>query len=81
MSKYESITRWRDLQDGHLYNPGDAYPYNGKEVSESRINELISTQNKAGFALIKMVEEEVEEIPMQTEETPKKAVRSRKKTA
>lgn len=81
MSKYESITRWRDLEDGHLYNPGDAYPYNGKEVSESRINELISTQNKAGFAVIKAVEEKAEEIPVQAKKTPRKAVRSRKKTA
>ena len=76
---YESIVEWRDLEDKHLYHKGDKYPHNGREVSKERIAELCGTQNKAGFAVIKALEAPAEEIPNQTEETPKKATRGRKK--
>lgn len=77
--KYESITRWRDLEDDHLYITGDDYPHDGRKVSEERITELSSKQNKAGFALIKAVEQPVKEKPIERDETPKKPVKSRKK--
>lgn len=76
---YESIARWRDLEDGHLYQVGDPFPHDGRGISKERIAELISTQNKAGFAVIKAVEKPKEEIPKETEDAPKKATRSRKK--
>lgn len=76
---YESIVEWRDLEDKHLYHKGDKFPHNGREVSEERIAELSGSQNKAGFAVIKALKAPVEEIPIQNEEPPKKATRSRKK--
>lgn len=78
MLKYVSIERWVDLLNGHLYNPGDPFPYNGKEVPAERIAELSGSQNKAGFALIKAVEEEKPE-PIKEQEVPKRATKSRKK--
>ena len=80
MKKCESIARFVDLEDGHLYNPGDPFPYDGRELPAERIAELCGTQNKAGFALIKVVETPNEEKPVEKAETPKKVVRSRKKT-
>ena len=76
---YISTSRWRDLEDGHLYKPGDPFPHDGREISEKRIAELTGSQNKAGFAVIKAVPVTIKENLIQKEETPKKAVRSRKK--
>lgn len=76
---YTALRKWRDLEDNHLYEIGDVYPHDGREISEERIAELSGTQNKAGFALIKAQEIVVEEKPVQKAEQPKKAVRSRKK--
>lgn len=76
---YKSIARWRDLEDNHIYSVGEVYPHNGREVSAERIAQLSSKQNKAGFALIKAVEVPVEQKPVQSGETPKKAPRGRKK--
>lgn len=77
--KYESTAVWRDLTDGHLYAIGDAFPHDGREISEERIAELLSTQNKAGFAVIKAVAVKDEEEPVKKVEQAKKPVRSRKK--
>ena len=79
MKKYISTAVWRDLESGHVYSAGEAFPFKG-DVSEDRIASLASSQNKAGFAVIKAVEEKVEAEEPQAEETPKKATRSRKKT-
>lgn len=41
-----------DLQDGkHIYNIGDKYPRKGRIV-KSRVDELISADNKIGVPLI-----------------------------
>ena len=53
---YKSITQWRDLTDGHLYNAGDPYPWDERTIPDERIEQLSTPQNKAGFALIKAVE-------------------------
>ena len=53
---YKSITQWRDLTDGHLYNAGDPYPWDGRTVPNERIEQLSTPQNRAGFALIEAVE-------------------------
>lgn len=48
-----------DLQDGaYEYKDGDIYPRKGYTPSESRINELASTRNKLGKALIQIEKEE-----------------------
>lgn len=72
----KSIVKWRDLADGHLYNAGDPFPYDGREISKERIEELSGKRNKAGFALIEV---EPEETPIPEEKPAKKATRSRKK--
>lgn len=76
---YKSIVRWRDLEDKHLYEAGDAFPHDGREISEDRIAELSGTQNKAGFALIQAVDVADEEKPVAKVVTAKKPVKSRKK--
>lgn len=80
------IHDFHDLEDGHNYQVGDEYPYDGRVVSEERIAALTSSQNKAGFALIKAedtpkkaITAPVDEKPIETAEAPKKATRSRKK--
>lgn len=50
-----------DLQDNrHVYHAGDSFPRNGVEVSEERVAELASADNKRGVALIKSIEVESE---------------------
>ena len=77
---YRAIIEWRDLEDNHLYHRGDAYPHDGRKISEDRIAELSGTQNKAGFALIEPLAVPAEEIPVQKEEPAKKPKRTRKTT-
>ena len=72
--KYVSVAYWRDLQDGHLYDVGNVFPHDGREIPEKRIAELMSTQNKAGFALIKAANEPNEGKPVVKAEEPKKPV-------
>ena len=76
---YISIRLWRDLTDGHLYHPGEAFPHDGRAIPGDRIAALLNGSNKAGFALIQACGEKDKEKPVQKEETPKKPVRSRKK--
>ena len=77
---YESIARWRDLEDGYLYNDGDKFPHDGREVSAERIAELCGTQNKAGFALIRPCATPIRETSVEEVEEPKKPIQRRKKT-
>lgn len=49
----------------HLYNEGDPFPREGKEVSEDRIKELASSNNIQGQPLV-------------AEEKPKKRGRKKK---
>lgn len=63
--RYKVIVRFIDLKDNnHVYNVGDDYPRVGKDVSEVRINELKSSNNKRGIPLIA---EEVDEAHVETE--------------
>ena len=66
---YKVVKKFVDLQDkNHLYNVGDCYPRSGKSVSENRIHELATNNNKIGVPLIK-------EIPVKpTKRAPKKEV-------
>ena len=66
---YKVVKKFVDLQDkNHLYNVGDCYPRSGKDVSENRIHELATNNNKIGVPLIK-------EIPVKpTKKALKKAV-------
>ncbi len=56
---YKVVKYFTDLQDNdHEYNVGDTFPRKGKEVSEARLAELSSKDNKQGVVLIQKVEEE-----------------------
>ena len=52
---YKVIHRFTDLQDfNHLYNVGDVFPRIGMKVSQSRIDELASCNNKLNTPLIEL---------------------------
>ena len=60
---YKVIKYFTDLQDnGRPYNVGDVFPVDGNTVSDERIAELASTQNRRRIPLI----EEVVEKPKRT---------------
>ena len=51
---YKVIKMFHDLQDKNwLYNPGDVFPREGKEVTPERLAELAGKENKQGVPLIK----------------------------
>ena len=76
---YRAIEYFTDLQDdNYAYNIGDVYPREGVVVSEDRLKELSSADNKRGRALIELVqstaqntsEEEPAEKSVEAEEEP-----------
>lgn len=65
MKEYRAIQFFTDLQDdNYAYNIGDVFPRRGMIVSENRIQELCSGNNKQHRPVI----EEIEDIPF----SPKK---------
>lgn len=55
---YKVISYFTDLQDfNHPYKVGDEFPRLGVKVSDKRLEELSTSQNKQGKPLIKKVEE------------------------
>jgi hypothetical protein len=61
LNMYKVLRRFTDLQDNrYLYQPGDEYPRAGLDVSEDRIDELSSSNNRRHVALIKFVPQEVD---------------------
>lgn len=58
MKKYEVVHFFTDLRDyDHPYNVGDEFPRQGVTVSEERLAELSSSNNKQRIPLIKAVGE------------------------
>lgn len=75
---YEVIKYFTDIKDGrHPYNVGDAFPRKGVNVSEERIRELASSDNKRGIPLIKEVK--VAPVQQAAEEPKKTASKTRGK--
>lgn len=59
---YEVIHYFTDLQDfNHPYKVGDKFPRLGVNVTEDRLKELSSKNNKQGKPLIKKIEEKTED--------------------
>lgn len=58
--KYEVIKNFVDSQDKNKkYQVGDLYPHPAnKKISDQRISELLSPDNRLGYAVIKRVKEE-----------------------
>jgi hypothetical protein len=64
---YKVIHFFTDLQDnGKAYSVGDIFPRTGVSVSEKRLKELATVNNKQGKPLIELVRDVAEE------ESPKK---------
>lgn len=56
---YKVIKHFIDLHDNdRSYNEGDIFPREGVDVSEERIKELASSDNKQHAPLIELVEED-----------------------
>ncbi len=76
---YEVIKSFADLQDKeHVYLVGDVFPRKGVNVSDERIAELSSSNNRIGIPLIKKVVTEDEHDDGVVPE-PQKLVRPRSK--
>jgi len=74
MSKFKVQAYFTDLQDNeHVYHTGDIFPREGLEVSDERIAELSSNQNKRGVPLIVKIMDETKDteeyIPKPEEDT------------
>ena len=70
MSKYLVIVPFTDLQDNDFqYRVGDEYPRSGLEVSNERLEELSTKNNRRGIQIIAPVEatEKPEEVPLEEE--------------
>lgn len=68
---YRVIKHFCDLLDGNRpYNAGDIFPREGLAVTEARLTELASRDNKQGCPLIELVDD-----------APKKQRKSTKKAA
>jgi hypothetical protein len=88
---YKVIKYFTDLHDmDHPYNVGDTFPREEIEVTQERVEELASGNNKQNTPLIEKVEDaetptEESEVPVETTPTeqPKKtsAKRGESKTA
>ena len=71
---YRVVEYFTDLQDnGHAYNVGDIFPREGVEVSAERLEELSSSKNKRGKALIELVKEKASKAADETASEPVEA--------
>ena len=75
---YISTEVWRDLTDGHTYREGEIFPFDGREVSAERLDELLSGRNRAGLALIRAIDVRDEQTEVRKEDAPGKASDGRK---
>lgn len=67
---YKVIKFFTDLQDNkHPYNVGDTFPREGVEVTEDRIRELATTENRRNEPLIEEIVEDAAEETETAEET------------
>jgi len=56
---HKVVSRFRDLQTGHIYNVGDSFPHDGSEVKKARLKELASDKNKLKKVLIVEVDDSI----------------------
>ena len=60
---YKVIEYFEDLQDnGRPYNVGDVFPVDGNTVTDERLAELASTQNRRRVPLIEEVAEKPKRV-------------------
>ena len=66
---YKVIKSFTDLQDnGRPYNVGDVFPVYGNTVTDERLAELASTQNRRRIPLIEEVEEKPKRVRKKKDE-------------
>ena len=76
---YKVIKYFTDLQDNHYaYQVGDIFPHEGKQVSDKRLAELASADNRRGIPLIAKVEEDEAEAEAETEAIKEEAEEAEK---
>lgn len=69
--KYRAIRYFKDAKDDNrAYKVGDVYPRPGLEVSEERLEELLTNKNRRGTPMI-IEEEEPEETAKAEPKAPK----------
>ena len=56
---HKVVSRFRDIQTGHIYNVGDSFPHDGSEVKKARLKELASDKNKLKKVLIVEVDDSI----------------------
>ena len=87
MKKCTVLIYFTDLQDNrYAYHAGDTFPREGLEVSDERIAELASSDNKRGKPLISVddIPEEPVSVPEEepqdtkTDEKPSKSTKGKK---
>jgi len=71
----KAIIAFRDIEDGHIYQPGDVFPHDGREISPERLNSLLSGKNRLSKPVIEQDNINIPEEP----ETVQKPVKRRKK--
>ena len=60
---YKVIEYFEDLQDnGRPYNVGDVFPVDGNTVTDERLSELASTQNRRRIPLIEEIAEKPKRV-------------------
>lgn len=65
---YKVLAYFTDMQDNNYpYTEGKPFPRDGLTVSEARLKELSSTNNRRGIKLIEFVEDKVEQKYTKTE--------------
>ena len=64
---FEVLRRFKDIEDGHIYEKGDKFPFDSRKIADERIKELSSKNNKLNTKLI--VEKVKEKTPKKTKET------------
>lgn len=68
--QYIVVKDFSDIQDDrHVYHAGDTFPRMGLEVSDERVAELASKDNKRGEILIKAIDAE-RKVPQEPEIRP-----------
>lgn len=73
---YKANCQFRDLTDRHLYNAGDIFPHDGREINPARIEELSTDNNKAHAALITAFPDPAVETPTTKKKPRRRAAKT-----
>ena len=72
---YRVIQQFYDLQDDcREYLPGDMFPREGFHPDEKRIEELASSNNRRGFAVIEQIKEDEQKPDKPVQKVTRKRV-------